>query len=89
LVEDLFGEGADQRLAAERAVELLFGALDNVVDVERAFGGEEYVIYDIHIRLTSGIGSGGGALFGAAEGAQGAELSEGVIFKDFDEVIFG
>jgi len=89
LIEHLLGQGADQGLTVERAVEVLFGVLDDVVDMEGAFGGSEYVIYDIHIRLTFGAGRAGGALFGAAEGAQGAELSQGAVFEDFNEVVLG
>jgi hypothetical protein len=89
LIEHLLGQGADQGLALEGAVEVPFGALEDVVDMEGAFGGEEYVIYDIHIRLTFGAGTEGGALFGAAEGAQGAELSQGAVFEDFNEVVLG
>ena len=52
LVEDLFSEGADEGLAVELAAAIFFGTLDNVVDMEGAFCGYEYVIYNIHIRLT-------------------------------------
>jgi len=69
-------------------VRVLFGALDDLVDMEGAFGGEEYVIYEIHTGLAFGFGGGTLAEFGAAQGAQGAELSEGGIFEDINEVIF-
>jgi len=67
---------------------MFLGALEDVGDMEGAFGGHEYVIYNIHIRLTFGTGRGVGALFGATEGAQGTKLSQGTGFKDFDEVVF-
>jgi hypothetical protein len=41
LVEDFFGEGADHGLPAQGAVEVLFGALEDVVDVQGAFGSYE------------------------------------------------
>jgi hypothetical protein len=88
LVEDLFCQGADQGLAAELAPVVFFGALDDVVDVKGTFGGDEYVVYNIHIRLTFGCGWGGLALFSAAKGAQGAELCESRVFKDLNEVVF-
>jgi hypothetical protein len=66
---------------------VLFSALDDVGDMEGALGGREYVIYDIHIRLTFGVGREGWSLGGAAEGAQGTKLSQFTGFKDFNEVI--
>jgi hypothetical protein len=53
-----------------------------------AFGGEEYVIYDLHVRLTLGFGRRAFAVFAAAQSAQGAELREGGVFKNFNEVVF-
>ena len=88
LVQNLFGEGADQGLASELAVIAFFGALDDVVDMEGAFGGQEQVMNYIHIRLTIWLGGRGLGLFGAAQGAQGAELGKRSIFKDIDEVVF-
>jgi hypothetical protein len=88
VVEDLFGEGADEGLPPEWAMVVLLGALENVGDMEGAFGGQEYVIYNIHVRLTLGPGRSGGALFSPTERAQGAKLSQGACFKDFDEVVF-
>src|SRR6266446_2201739 len=87
-VQDLFGEGADQRLAAELAVEIFLGPVDDVVDVEGAFGREEYVIHDLHVRLAFGFGRCAWALLGAAQSTQGAELRQGGIFKNFNEVVF-
>jgi hypothetical protein len=59
---------------------VFLGVLDDVGDMERAFGGQEYVIYDIHIRLTFCAGRGRRALLGPTEGAQGAKLSQGADF---------
>jgi hypothetical protein len=89
LVQDLFGEGADQGLAPERAAVVLLGALDDFADMEGAFGGNEYVINYIHIRLAPRLRRRAFAFLGAAEGAEGAELGEGGIFEDFEEVVFG
>jgi hypothetical protein len=69
LVQDFFGEGTDEGFAAELAVVVILSALDDVVDMEGGFGSQEYVIYDIHIRLTLDTGLGWWALFSAAEGA--------------------
>jgi len=69
LVQDFFGEGTDEGFAAELAVVVILSALDDVVDMEGGFGSQEYVIYDIHIRLTLATGLGWWALFSAAEGA--------------------
>jgi hypothetical protein len=80
LVQDLFREGADQGLAPEWAAVVLFGALDDVVDVEGAFGGCEYVMYYLHIRRASWRGRRAFAFLGAAQGAQSAELGECRIF---------
>jgi hypothetical protein len=88
LVQDLFGQGADQGFAAQGAAILFVRTLDEVVDMEGAFGGHEYIIYYIHIRLTLGFGLYGRTVFGAAESAQGAELSQRRCFKDIDEIIF-
>jgi hypothetical protein len=88
LVEDLFGQGADQGLATKLAAVIHFGALDDFVDMQGPLGGDEYVINDIHIRLLFGAGWGGWALLGAAQGAQGSELSQGGVFEDLDEIVF-
>jgi hypothetical protein len=88
VVEHLFSEGADEGLAPELATVVLLGALDDVGDMEGAFGGQEYVIYDIHIRLTLCAGRGHRALLGPAEGAPGAKLSQGADFKDLKEIVF-
>ena len=89
VVEHLFSEGADEGLPPERTMVAFFGALEDIGDMEGAFGGHEYVMYDIHIRLTFCAERGRGALFGSSEGAQGAKLSQGACFKNFNEVIFG
>ncbi|MEI6186526.1 MAG: hypothetical protein WCP43_04900 [Dehalococcoidia bacterium] len=70
-------------------MEVLPSAEDDVLDVEGALGREKYVIYYIHIRLTFCAGRGGGPVFGTAEGAQGAELSQCAVFEDLKEVVFG
>ena len=44
LVQDLFGQGADEGLAPELTAVVPFGAEDDLVDMEGAFGGNEYVI---------------------------------------------
>jgi hypothetical protein len=75
VVEHLFSEGADEGLPPERTMVVLFGALEDIGDMEGAFGGHEYVMYYIYVRLTFGAGRGRGALVGPTEGAQGAELS--------------
>jgi hypothetical protein len=49
VVEDLFGQGADQRLAAQGAVVELEGAADDFVEVERAFFLFKYIYYNIYI----------------------------------------
>jgi hypothetical protein len=87
LVEHLFGESADQGLPPEWTMVVLFGALEDVGDMEGTLGDHEYVIYYIHIRLTFGAGRDGRSLGGAAEGAQGTKLSQCTVFKDFNEVI--
>ena len=67
---------------------VLLGAQDNLIDMEGAFGGDEYVMYYIHIRLAARLRRWAFAFLGAAEGAEGAELGEGGIFEDFEEVGF-
>jgi len=57
--------------------------------MEGAVGGKEYVINNIHSRLAVRLGRRAFAFLGAAEGAEGAELGEGGIFEDFEEVGFG
>jgi hypothetical protein len=89
LVQNLFGQGADEGLALEWTAVVLFGALDDLVDVEGAFGGCEYVIYYIHIRLASGLGRRAFAFLGTAQGAQSAKLGERGVFEDVEEVAFG
>jgi hypothetical protein len=69
VIEHLFGQGADQGLAPEWAMVFLFGALEDISDMKGAIGGQEYVIYDIYIRLTFRVGRGVGALFGATQRA--------------------
>jgi hypothetical protein len=88
LVQDLLGQGTDQGLAPEWTAVVPFGAEDDLVDMEGAFGGNEYVKYYIHIRLVARFGWRAFAFVGAAEGAEGAELGEGGIFEDFEEVVF-
>ena len=51
-VEDLFGEGADQGLAAEFDAEGQARLEDDLVNMQRAAGGQEYILDNIHIRLT-------------------------------------
>jgi len=87
LVQDLFGQGADQGLAPEGTAVVLFGALDNVVNMEGAFGGDEYVMDEIHVRLPARLGRA--AFLGTAQRAQGAELGEGGVFQDIEEVGLG
>ena len=88
MVEHLFGESADEGLPPEWTMVVLFGALDDVGDMEGTLGDQEYVIYYIHIRLTLCAGRNGGPLLGATEGAQGAKLSQCAGFKDFNKVVF-
>jgi hypothetical protein len=88
LIQDLLGEGADQGLAAELAVVILFGVLEDVGDMQGSLGGSEYVYYYIHIRLTFRLGGGGFAVLGTAQGAHGTELRKAGGFKDFEEVVF-
>jgi hypothetical protein len=88
LIQDLLGEGADEGFAVELAVVVLFGALDDVVDVDGGLGRQEYVIYYSHIRLALRLQRRTFAVLGAAEGAQGAELGECCSFKDFNEIVF-
>jgi hypothetical protein len=80
LVEDLFGEGADQGFAPELAVMVGFGAADDVIDMEGAFGSCKYIINYSHIRLSFFAGRRRGSVLGAAQGAQGAQVSESSIF---------
>jgi len=87
LVEHLFGESADEGLPPEWTMVVLFGALEDVGDMEGTLGDQEYVIYNIHIRLTFGAERDGRSLGGAAEGAQGTKLGQCTGFQDFNEVI--
>ena len=89
MIQHLFGQGADEGLAPEWAAVVLLGALDDFADMEGAFGGNEYVMYYMHIRLAPRLRRRAFAFLGAAEGAEGAELGEGGIFEDFEEVVFG
>jgi len=88
LIEDLFGQGADEGLAAQLAAVVFLGAGNNLVDMEGAVGGGEYIMNKSHIRLTFWRVGRGFAVLGTPEGAQGAELSEGRVFKDLNEVVF-
>jgi hypothetical protein len=88
LVQDFFGQGADEGFAVELAVVVLFGALDDVGDVERLLGCKEYVIYNIHIGLTLRLWRRGFAVFRSAEGTQGSELGKCSSLKDINEIIF-
>jgi len=45
LIQDFFGQGADEGLTPELAAVVLLGAQDNLIDMEGAFGGDEYVTY--------------------------------------------
>jgi hypothetical protein len=89
LIQNLFGQGADQGLAPEWTAVVPFGAEDDLVDMEGAFGGNEYVMYYIHIRLASRLRRRAFAFLGPAQGAEGAELGEGGIFEDLKKVGFG
>jgi len=89
LIQDLLGESADQGLAAELAVVILFGALEDVGDMQGSPGGSEYVYNNVHIRLTFRLGGGGFSVLSAAQGAHGTELRKACCFKDFKEVVFG
>jgi hypothetical protein len=89
LIQDLLGEGADQGLAAELAVVILFGALEDVGDMQGSLGGSEYVYNNANIRLTFRPGGGGFSVLSAAQGAQGTEMRKAGGFKDFKEVVFG
>jgi len=88
LVQYFFGQGTDEGLAPEGTAVVPFGAEDDLVDMEGAFGGNEYVIYYIHIRLAARLRGQAFAFVGAAEGAEGAELGEGGIFEHIEEVVF-
>jgi hypothetical protein len=88
VVQDFFGQGADQGFPAKGAVVVFLGALDNVVDVEGCPGCKEYFIYNIHIRLTLRLERSDFSVRGTAEGAQGAELSQCRIFQDINEIVF-
>jgi hypothetical protein len=88
LVEDFFGEGTDQGIAAQAAVVALLGLSDEVIDMEGAGGGEEELIDDINIRHTFFIRRSGrrrGAL--SAQGTQDFELSLSGFFEDFEEFL--
>ena len=89
LIQDLLGQGTDHGLAVELAVEVFLGTFHDFLDVEGAFSGYEYVIYNCHIRPTFGPGWWSRALGGSAEGTQSAELGESSRFEDLDEIVFG
>jgi hypothetical protein len=86
LVEDLFGEGTDEGLAAELTSVLFVDAGDDLVDVQGlASLGEDGLDQG-----DTGPGRGqdlGTFRRGAAEQAQGAELGMGGSFEDLDEVL--
>ena len=65
------------------------GKLDDVVDVQRAFGGQEDLVNDLHVGFTSGIGAGRVAELAAAQRAQGAKLGQGCVFENIQKIIFG
>jgi hypothetical protein len=88
LVQDLFSQGADQGLAPEWTAIVLLGALDDLVEMEGALGGNQYVINYIHIGLAPRLRGRVFAFLRAAQGAEGAELGEGGIFEDLEEVVF-
>jgi hypothetical protein len=88
-VEDFLGEGADEGLAAEFAVEALLSLGEDVLDVEGACGGLEYVFDDGDIRFTFMAWDGACPGFGGVEGAEGAELSVRSGFEDIEELITG
>jgi hypothetical protein len=73
----------------EGAVMVLFGTLDEVIDVEGTFGGQEDLVNNLHVGFALGIGVGRVTELSAAQGAQGAKLSERGIFEDVEEVVFG
>jgi len=64
---------------------VLFGTLDEVVDVEGAFGGQEDLVNNLHVGFALGIGVGRVTELGAAQGAQGAKLGERGVFEDVEE----
>lgn len=72
----------------ELAVVVLFGALDDVGDVEWLPGRKEYVVYNINIRLTLRLWRRGFSVFRSAEGTQGAKLCQCCILQDINKVIF-
>jgi hypothetical protein len=86
VIEDLFGQGADQGLAAQRATMELLGVADDLVEVEGAFGLFQYIYDYIYIGLSLG-GTFGAAAGSAAGQAQGAELGVSGCFQDFEEFL--
>ena len=86
-VEDFLGEGTDEGLTAQFTAEALLGLSQDVLDVEGAVGGLEYVFDDGDIRLTFMVGSLRAAGFGWTESAEGAELGMGRGFEDIQELI--
>ena len=88
-VEDFFGEGTDEGLAAEFTAEALLGLNEDVLDVKGAWGGLEYVFDDGDVRLTFLAWDGPCPGFGGAEGAEGTELSVSCGFEDIEELIAG
>jgi len=88
-VEDFFGEGTDEGLAAEFAVEALLGLSQDVFDVEGARGGLEYVFDNGDVRLTFWARHRLPAGFGWTEGAEGAEVGVSGRFEDIEELIAG
>jgi hypothetical protein len=49
LIEDLFGQGADQGLAPQGPMMELLGAADDFVQVEGTFGLDKYINNNIYI----------------------------------------
>jgi hypothetical protein len=86
LVEDLFGQGADQRLAAELAPVLFKDAGDDLVEMQGLAGlGEDGLNQsDAGSRWGQDLGALGGR---AAEQVQGTELGMGGGFEDFEEIL--
>jgi len=87
LIQDLFGQGADQGLAAEAYAIGLAGLLEDVLDMQGATGLDEYVIDDLDVRFTCRTRPRPGRSLPRAQGAQGAELSLGRFFEDIEEIL--
>jgi hypothetical protein len=87
LIENLFGQGADQGLTAEPPAMGLARLLQDVLDMEGASGFQKYVINDLDIRFTFRASSGPERSSAWAQRAQSAELSMGGFFEDIEEIL--